>query len=47
MNGIFIKTWISDPNDSCLFDLAPLLVRIKKYPDVRDAIREMHDKKDA
>jgi len=37
-NGIFIKTWISDPKDTCLFDLAPLLIKMVKsgIADVRD-----------
>ena len=36
-NGIWIKTWISDPNDKCLFDLAPILVKIatSECEDVR------------
>lgn len=42
-NGIFIKTWISDSQDTCLFDLAPLLLKIVKeqIPDVRELIGSM------
>lgn len=43
-NGIFIKTWIDASDDTCLFTLAPLLVRIVKenVDDVRDFIKQMH-----
>lgn len=27
-NGIFIKSWFTDPSDTALFELAPLLVAI-------------------
>lgn len=27
-NGILIKTWISDPKDTSLFELAPLLLKV-------------------
>ena len=44
-NGIFIKTWIDDMNDTALLELAPLLKQIvnKKVPDVRDALRKFRD----
>ena len=40
-NGIFIKTWINDPHDNALFELAPLLKEIvtKRISDVREALR--------
>ncbi len=41
-NGILIKSWIDDPNDTALEELAPLLKEIakKRVPDVRDALSE-------
>lgn len=40
-NGIYIKTWIDDPEDNALEELAPLLRQIveKGVPDVREALR--------
>ena len=40
-NGIFIKTWISDPYDHCLFILAPLLrsIVVKKCANVQDVLK--------
>jgi len=36
-NGIFIKTWIDDPQDNALLELSPLLkeIAIKNVDDVR------------
>ena len=44
-NGIFIKSWFDDQNDTALSELAPLLKQIvkKKVPDVRDALRRFRD----
>ena len=38
---MFIRTWIDDPNDNALDELAPLLkeIVVKKIDDVRDALR--------
>ena len=38
-NGVFIRTWIDDPTDNALDELAPLLKEIvsKGVKDVRDA----------
>jgi CTD small phosphatase-like protein 2 len=40
-NGIFIKSWFTDPDDTALFELAPLLMQISEsgVEDVRDALR--------
>ena len=40
-NGIFIKTWLEDPNDNALEELAPLLKQIvvKQVDDVREALK--------
>ena len=40
-NGIFIKTWIDDPHDNALYELAPLLKQIvtNGITDVREALR--------
>ena len=40
-NGIFIKTWIDDPLDNALEELAPLLkeIAVKRVDDVREALR--------
>ena len=40
-NGIYIKTWLNDVNDTALSELSPLLKEIvnKDVPDVRDALR--------
>jgi CTD small phosphatase-like protein 2 len=44
-NGIFIKTWTGDPEDTSLIDLAPLLkdIVVQKVPDVRKALRKFRD----
>jgi CTD small phosphatase-like protein 2 len=44
-NGIFIKTWIDDKNDTSLIDLMPLLKEfvIKEVPDVRKTLRKFRD----
>ena len=40
-NGILIKTWISDPKDTSLFELAPLLLKVveSQTDDVRELLR--------
>jgi CTD small phosphatase-like protein 2 len=40
-NGVFIRTWIDDPADNALEELAPLLkeIVVKRVPDVREALR--------
>ena len=40
-NGIFIRTWLDDPNDNALEELAPLLkeIVVKGISDVREALR--------
>ena len=44
-NGIFIKTWYDDMNDSSLYDLMPLLRQIATHQieDVRKALRSFRD----
>ncbi|EAR94530.3 NLI interacting factor-like phosphatase (macronuclear) [Tetrahymena thermophila SB210] len=44
-NGIFIKGWFSDPNDTALVELLPLLKEIatKKVPDVRKALKSLKE----
>ena len=44
-NGIFVKSWFDDMNDTVLSELAPLLKQIvkKQVPDVRDALRKFRD----
>ncbi len=44
-NGIFIKTWIDDKNDTSLIDLMPLLKEfvISKVGDVRKTLRKFRD----
>lgn len=41
-NGISIKSWFDDPDDTALDDLAPLLRQIveQKVPDIRVALKE-------
>jgi len=41
-NGILIKSWVDDAQDSALLELAPLLKEIarKKVDDVRDALNK-------
>ena len=40
-NGVFIRTWIDDPVDNALDELAPLLkeIVVKGIADVREALR--------
>ena len=40
-NGVFIRTWLDDPLDNALDELAPLLreIVIKNVKDVRDALK--------
>ena len=40
-NGIFIRTWLDDPSDNALEELAPLLkeIVVKGISDVREALR--------
>ena len=42
-NGIYIKSWYSDPQDEALIKLCPLLIQIAKsgYPDVRVALKNI------
>jgi TFIIF-interacting CTD phosphatase-like protein len=44
-NGIFIKTWLEDQNDTSLTDLLPLLkdIVILKVEDVRKTLRKFRD----
>ena len=44
-NGIFIKSWFDDMNDTALLELAPLLKQIvqKNVKDVREALRKFRD----
>lgn len=44
-NGIYIKPWYDDPEDTALLELTPLLVEIarKKVTDVRVALRRFRD----
>jgi CTD small phosphatase-like protein 2 len=44
-NGIFIKSWFDDPNDTALSDLLPILIQIAKkgVQDVRTALRELKE----
>ena len=39
-NGVFIRTWIDDPHDNALEELAPLLkeIVVKGVRDVREAL---------
>ncbi|CAG9329479.1 unnamed protein product [Blepharisma stoltei] len=45
MNGIQIRTWINDPNDCALEELATVLEEIakKQVPDVREALKQLRD----
>lgn len=47
-NGILIHTWISDPKDHCLFELAPFLISIvnSNISDVRDIVKFKQEIKD-
>ena len=44
-NGISIKSWFDDPDDTALADLAPLLQSIveQQVVDVRIALKESKD----
>jgi len=52
-NGIMIKTWVGDPHDTALFELAPILkgsyfsllveIVIKKVDDVRKALERFSE----
>jgi hypothetical protein len=45
-NGIFIKSWFTDPEDTALFELAPLLLAIGERGgslDVKDALRAFRE----
>ena len=44
-NGIFIKTWLNDEEDTVLMDVIPLLkqIIIEKVPDVRVSLRKYRD----
>ena len=48
-NGVFIRTWIDDPTDNALEELAPLLKEIatRGIKDVREALKmfriQMHE----
>ena len=44
-NGIMIKSWIGDPKDTALYELAPLLIEIasKKVKDVREALEKFSE----
>lgn len=43
-NGILIKTWISDPKDTALFELAPFLLKIieQQCDDTRKLLNHFH-----
>ena len=42
-NGIHIRSWFDDVNDTALIELAPILIKIVEdgYVDVRDGMREL------
>ncbi|CDW87250.1 nli interacting factor-like phosphatase family protein [Stylonychia lemnae] len=44
-NGVFIKTWLNDQEDTVLLDILPLLkqIVIEKVPDVRETLRRYRD----
>lgn len=44
-NGIFIKSWFDDPEDTALSELLPILVQIAKKAvgDIRVALRELKE----
>ncbi len=44
-NGIYIQTWIGDPSDTALMELAPLLKLIveQQSPDVREALSALNE----
>lgn len=41
-NGVTIKSWFDDPDDTALVDMTPLLRQIveQMVPDVRQALKE-------
>jgi Dullard-like phosphatase family protein len=45
-NGIYVRTWTSDPNDKALLRLAAILADVasKGFPDIRRALRRLKDK---
>lgn len=45
-NGIYIKSWFDDMNDTALIDLLPVLVELakKRVPDVREALQMYRDR---
>ena len=44
-NGIYIKSWFNDQNDTALLELMPILKGIanKKYDDVRQALKMLKE----
>lgn len=44
-NGIYIKTWEGDPEDTCLNDLQPLLKELVKAKvcDLRESLQKIRD----
>lgn len=44
-NGIFIKSWFDDPQDTALNELLPILIQIAKkgVNDIRMALKELKD----
>ena len=48
-NGIFIKSWYDDKDDTALMELFPLLKEIvdKNFPDVRKALKIMRQQMQA
>lgn len=45
-NGVYVRTWTSDPNDKALLRLATILADVasKGFPDIRRALRRLKDK---
>lgn len=45
-NGIYIKTWLDDPNDTALIQLAKVLIMVSKMTshDVRETLRQIQKK---
>lgn len=45
-NGVYVRTWTSDPNDKALLRLATILADVasKGFPDIRKALRRLKDK---
>jgi CTD small phosphatase-like protein 2 len=44
-NGIFIKSWFDDPDDTALNELLPILIQIakKSVNDIRTALKDLKD----